>query len=321
MQNLLHPWTSYVIVPIFALANAGVVLNGDILGDALGSAVTIGVVLGLVVGKFVGISVASLAAERIGSIPPSMTRMQLSGGAALAGIGFTVSLFITDLAFEDPVLRDQAKVGVLIASLVAALIATVLFRVAARREGTGARDSDRPTRLDRPVDPQIDHIRGPAGAPLTLLEFGDYECPFCTQATGVVEELQARFGDDLRYVYRHLPLPDKHPGAHLAAEAAEAAGVQGRFWEMHERLFAHEGAIDLDTVIDAAQALDLELGRFVDDLQEGAHVEHVRLDGASASGSGVRGTPTFFVGDHRHEGPWDAETLAAALEASRPRGA
>jgi NhaA family Na+:H+ antiporter len=96
----------------------------------------------------------------------------------------------------------------------------------------------RPTRLDPPVDPARDHIRGPVDAPLTLVEYGDFECPFCGRATGVIEDLRARFGDRLRYVFRHTPLSDVHPHAMLAAEAAEAAAVQGRFWEMHDRLFA-----------------------------------------------------------------------------------
>ena len=324
MQTLLHPWTSYVIVPIFALANAGVALDADMLAAALGSAVTLGVIAGLVVGKLVGISAAAIGANRLGlgSLPPSVTRIQLTGGAALAGIGFTVALFIADLAFEDPELREQAKVGVLVASLLAAVVAALILRVAARRSGGAEAGSDRPATLERPVDPDVDHIRGPARAPLTLLEFGDYECPFCSQATGVVDELRERFGDDLRYVFRHLPLEDRHPGARLAAEAAEAASGQGRFWEMHDRLFAHRGELDLDAVIDDAQALGLDLDRFVDDLQEGVHAEHVRLDVESAARSDVRGTPTFFVGDRRHEGPWDADTLATALEnaTGRPPG-
>ncbi len=103
--------------------------------------------------------------------------------------------------------------------------------------------------------------------------------------------------------------------AALAAEAAEAAGAQGRFWEMHDRLFAHQDDLGLDRAIDEPQALGLDLDRFVDDLQERVHAEHVRLDAASAEASGVHGTPAFFVGDRRHEGPWDAETLGRALEA------
>ena len=114
-----------------------------------------------------------------------------------------------------------------------------------------------------------------------------------------------------------MPNEDAHPNAWLAAEAAEAAGAQGRFWEMHDRLFAEQEDLGLDRVIDEAQALGLDLDRFVDDLQEHVHAEHLRLDAASAEASGVAGTPTFFVGDRRHSGPWDADTLTKALEAQR----
>jgi NhaA family Na+:H+ antiporter len=132
IQELLHPWSSYVIVPVFALANAGVALDGDMLDRALGSAVTLGVVLGLVAGKLLGVSVATLGAARLrlGQLPEGVRPPHVIGGAAMAGIGFTVALFITDLAFEDPRLQDEAKAGVLAASLLAAVLAAVLFRLA-----------------------------------------------------------------------------------------------------------------------------------------------------------------------------------------------
>jgi Na+:H+ antiporter, NhaA family len=317
LQTALHPWTSYVVVPLFALANAGVAIDGDMLSRAAQSPVTLGILLGLVVGKTVGISLASFGAVRLGlgSMPESLGRRQLVGGAALAGIGFTVSLFITDLAFDDPRLQEEAKIGVLVASLIAAVLATLLFRFA-ERGGEGV-EPDRPATLARPVDPDLDHIRGRVDAPLTLVEYADFECPFCGRATGVVEDLLERFGDDLRYVFRHVPNDEVHPNARLAAEAAEAAGAQGLFWELHDRLFARQDELSWDVVIDEAQALGVDLDRFIDDLQEGVHRAHVDLDLESAQAGGVRGTPTFFVGDRRHEGPWDAETLGAALERLR----
>jgi Na+/H+ antiporter NhaA len=317
LQVLLHPWTSYVIVPVFALANAGVKLDADMLDRALRSSITIGVVVGLVAGKLLGISLVSLATERagLGHLPEGVRRPHLFGGAALAGIGFTVALFIADLAFTDEALREEAKVGVLAGSLVAAVLATVLFRVAARRTDTAA---EGPAVLDRALDPNVDHIRGPLDAPLELVEYGDYECPFCGRATGVVEELRERFGDELRYAFRHVPVEERHPNAQLAAEAAEAAGAQGRFWEMHARLFAIQDDLHYDAVLDEAQALGLDLDRFLDDLQERVHAEHVRVDVESAAASGVKGTPTFFVNGRRHEGPWDAETLATALTQRAP---
>ncbi|MDQ3762372.1 MAG: Na+/H+ antiporter NhaA [Actinomycetota bacterium] len=310
---LLVPWSSYVIVPVFAVANAGVRLDADLLSRALTSPVTLGVVVGLVVGKLVGVGLtATLAVRlRVGALPPGVNLGSVWGGAALCGIGFTVSLFVADLAFDDARLREEATVGVLAASVVAVALGTVLFRVLDRRSGPAP---TRPTRLDPPVDPDIDHVRGPVDAPLTLVEFGGFECPFCGQATGVVEELRAQFGDDLRYVFRHLPLPEVHQHAELAAEAAEAAAVQGAFWAMHDRLFAHQHALDAHDLLDHAAALGLDLERFARELGAGVHGQRVRDDVASAEASGARGTPTFFVNGRRHVGPHDARTLAQALE-------
>jgi Na+/H+ antiporter NhaA len=318
LQEALHPWTSYVIVPLFALANAGVVLNADALERALSSPITLGVIVGLVAGKAVGISLASLLAVRLrlGDLPRGVGPTQLAGAAALAGIGFTVSLFVADLAFDDAARQDEAKVGILVASALAAVLGWALFRLAARR-GDGTEPA-LPTRLDPPVDPPHDRIRGPANAPLTLVEYGDFECPFCGDATGAVQELRERFGDELRYVFRHLPLRDVHPHAQLAAEASEAAAAQGHFWEMHDRMFSHQERLELDDLLGDAQAVGLDVERFAEDLRDGVHVAAVQADVESAERSGVQGTPTFFVGDRRHTGPHDAATLGAALEASRP---
>ncbi|HEY7718064.1 MAG TPA: Na+/H+ antiporter NhaA, partial [Pedococcus sp.] len=220
LQMVLHPWTSYVVVPLFALANAGVDLRGGVLGDALRSPLTWGVVLGLVVGKLVGIGVGSVAAVRLGlgRLPQGVGMGQVFGGAALSGIGFTVSLLIVGLAFEDQALQDDATVGVLLAAGLAALLGWLVFWAAARFRGE--RTAGLPRLLSDPVDPDRDHVRGRPDAPLTLVEYGDFECPFCGRATGVVSELRERFGEDLRYVFRHLPLPDVHPRAERAALAA-----------------------------------------------------------------------------------------------------
>ena len=211
LQEALHPLTGFVVVPLFALANAGVDLRGGLLGEALRSPLTWGVVLGLVVGKPVGIGVASLLAVRLGlgSVLQGVGPGQVLAGAALSGIGFTVSLLITDLAFDAPALRDQATVGVLLAALLAVLTGWLTFWLAAVLHGE--RTASLPLVLDRPVDAARDHIRGPAEAPLTLVEYGDFECPFCGEATGVVRELRERLGDELRYVFRHLPLDGRAP--------------------------------------------------------------------------------------------------------------
>lgn len=316
LQGLLLPVSGFVIVPLFALANAGVDLRGGAIGDAISSPLTWGVIAGLVIGKLAGISIGALGSERLGlgKLPRGVGKGQVVGGAALAGIGFTVSLLILELAFEDPVLRDQAKVGVLAAALLAVALSWLLFQAAAIFRGETS--AALPRKLDMPVDPARDHIRGPLDAPLTLVEYGDFECPFCGKSTGMINELRREMGDELRYVFRHLPLPDVHPHAELAAEAAEAAGGQGRFWEMHDLLYAHQGALDIEDLIAYAARLDLDVDRFVDDIREGRYSIRIREDAASADAGGAGGTPTFFIGDRRHVGPFDAASLAAGLRSA-----
>jgi NhaA family Na+:H+ antiporter len=317
---VLVPWSTYLVVPVFALANAGVRIDGDLLDRALSSPVTHGVFVGLVVGKLLGVGLAGMLAVRmrLGTLPPGVTLSSVWAGAALTGLGFTVSLFVTDLAFDDEALREEATVGILAAAVVSTALGALAFRLLSRRTTTA---TPRPVQLDPPVDPGVDHVRGPVDAPLTLVEFGDVECSFCGRATGVVAELRGRFGDELRYVFRHLPLVDVHPHAELAAEATEAAGAQGAFWAMHDRLFSHQGDLEAPDLLNHAAALGLDLERFARELGQETHAPHVREDVASAEASGVHGTPTFFVNGVRHEGPATTDALAAALLRTDPRGA
>jgi Na+/H+ antiporter NhaA len=317
LQLVLHPWTSYVIVPLFALANAGVDLRGGVLAEALSSPLTWGVVVGLVAGKFLGIGAGGLggAALGLGRLPQGVGPGQVLGGAALAGIGFTISLLIVGLSFDSPDLQDQATVGILLAVALATALGWVVFRLAAVLRGEIS--AGLPTTLARPVDAERDHIRGPVSAPVTLVEYADFECPFCARATGVAKEVREHFGDGLRYVFRHLPLPDVHPYAELAAAAAEAAGAQGRFWDMHDLLFAHQDRLELEDLAGYAGRLGLDVEDFLRDIDEQRHASHIREDVADAEASGARGTPTFFVGDRRHQGPYDARTLIAELEAAQ----
>jgi Na+/H+ antiporter NhaA len=316
---VLVPWSSYLVVPVFALANAGVRIDGALLERAATSPITIGVFLGLAVGKLVGVGLAAALAVRfrLGVLPPGVSLGGVWSGAALTGLGFTVSLFVTDLAFDDELLREEATVGILAAAVVSTALGALFFRLL----GGSGEAPRRPAVLDPPVDSEVDHIRGPADAPLTLVEYGDMECPFCGRATGVVSELRHRFGDELRYVFRHLPLLELHPHAQLAAEAVEAAGAQGRFWEMHDLLFAHQDQLDATDLLDHAAVLGLDLERFARELGAGTYGQRVRDDVAGAEASGVTGTPTFFVNGVRHEGPAATDALAAALLRTDPRGA
>jgi Na+/H+ antiporter NhaA len=320
LQLMLHPWASYVVVPLFALANAGIDLRGGVLGSALSSRLTWAVVAGLVAGKLLGVWGGTRLGTRLrlGRLPQGVGPGHVVGGAVLSGIGFTVSLLIAGLAFDDPVLRDQAVVGVLLAAVLATALGWLAFHLAAVLRGET--DADLPRTLARPVDPATDHIAGPVDAPLTLVEYGDFECPYCARATGVTKELRERFGDRFRYVFRHLPLPDVHPHAVLAARAAVAAGAQGRFWQMHDLLYEHQDRLEFEDIAAYAIEIGLDVERFLDDVDAEETAERVRADAAGAEASGARGTPTFFVGDRRHTGPYDAETLAGELEESASRG-
>jgi len=311
LQALWRPWTDYVIVPLFALANAGVVLSVASLGAAAASPVTLGAIAGLVLGKPVGILLgcALAAGLKLGDLPPGVTRLQLAGGAVLTGIGFTISLLIVDLSALDRELGDQARVGILAASLLSALAGFALLRLAAHRV---PKAQARSFELQPPVDAARDHIRGPADAPLTLVGFGDFDAPF--QGWGMLSDLRERFGDRLRYVYRHVPRPDREH-AFLAAEAAEAAGAQGRFWEMHDWLY-QQGRLSAPDLIDHAAALGLDVTRFAKELGSGQYRQRVEEDLASADASGVDDSHTFFVNGLRHTGAHDADSLAAALLAT-----
>ena len=159
-----------------------------------------------------------------------------------------------------------------------------------------------------------DHVQGPAEAPVTLVEYGDYECPYCGEAFPVVKALQKRLGDQMRFVFRNFPLAEAHPHAEHAAEAAEAAGAQGKFWEMHDLLYENQDALEDEDLVRYAKALHLDVPRFVKEMEAHAHVERVRADFSSGVRSGVNGTPSFFINGMRHDGPFDLASLLAAIE-------
>jgi Na+/H+ antiporter NhaA len=326
LLQLYHPWTSYVIVPLFALANVGIAIDRDFLSEAYSSPITLGIMFGFVLGKPVGVAGVSWLVTRLsgGRLRPPVGWAATAGGGAIAGIGFTVSLLIATLAFHGTDLRE-AKLGVLSAALCASALTWLVFRATAmlpRRMRIRALLGGSETLVDLavPLDPDRDHFRGPADAPVTVVEYGDFECPYCGRAEPVVRELLADFGD-VHYVWRHLPLSDVHPNAELAAEASEAASAQGRFWEMHDQLLDHQGELRPRDLHGYAARLGLDLERFEDDLHRHAHAPRVEEDVDSADASGVTGTPTFFVNGRRHDGAYDIDSLTAAVRAARARSA
>jgi protein-disulfide isomerase len=168
-----------------------------------------------------------------------------------------------------------------------------------------------------PVGPR-DHQQGPETAPVTLVEYGDYECPYCGEAYPIVKEIQRRLGDQLRFVFRNFPLTQSHPHAEHAAEAAEAAGAQEKFWQMHDYLFEHQQALDDGHLVHYAVALQLDQERFVREMTAHVYANRVREDFLSGVRSGVNGTPTFFINGVRHDDSYELETLLAAIEAAMP---
>jgi Na+/H+ antiporter NhaA len=326
LQYRLHPWTSFVIVPLFALANAGIHVNGGLVHDAVRSPITLGIFFGYVVGKPVGILGASALALRLPlGLRRALSWPVIAAGGVVAGIGFTVSLLISSLAFHGLELQE-AKLGVLAAALVASLGSWAAFRLVAHlpksmRARQIAATEDEIVDLAEDVDPERDHMRGAEDAPVTLLEYGDYECPYCGQAELVMRELLESFGDDLRYVWRHLPLNDVHPNAQMAAEAAEAAAAQGKFWEMHDKLLDHQDELTPRDLGRYAEEFGLDMDRFWEDLRRHRHSERVAEDVSSADASGVVGTPSFFINGKRHHGAYDLATLTSAVRAASARAA
>jgi Na+/H+ antiporter NhaA len=324
LQQLFHPSTSYVIVPLFALANAGIAVNGSFLAQAFSSPITLGILVGYVVGKPAGILGGSWLVTRLshGRLQPPVGWAAVAGGGTIAGIGFTIALLIATLAFDGRQL-EEAKLGILSAALSAALITWLLFRTTEllprRLRIRALLGSGQPlVDLYIDVDPERDHIRGAIDAPVTVVEYGDFECPYCGQAEPVVRELLRDFSD-VRYVWRHLPLNDVHPRAQLAAEAAEAAANQGAFWELHDLLLDNQGALQPSDLIAYAEQLGLDVERFTNNLREHAGAARVAEDVDSADLSGVSGTPTFFINGRRQHGAYDIASLSAAVRAAGAR--
>jgi protein-disulfide isomerase len=325
LQALYLPWTSYAIVPLFALANAGVPLSGAAFHAAVRSRIALGIVVAYVVGKPLAISLGTAVLTRIApALRPPIGWLSIVTGSAAAGAAFTVSLLVAALALHGADL-EAAKLAILAAALVAPLSATAIVRLARLmpvdlrlRAVLGQAESI--VDLAVPVDPERDHVRGRADATVTLVEYGDFECPYCGRAEAAITEVLGADAD-VRYVWRHLPLADVHPHTQTAAEASEAAAAQGKFWEMHDMLLDHQDQLEPDDLVRYAADLGLDVDRFVDDLRHHAGGKRISDDVEGAERSGVAGTPTFFVNGRRHWGAYDAAGLARSIREARARAA
>ena len=169
--------------------------------------------------------------------------------------------------------------------------------------------------LKPPVD-AADHTLGPDNAPVTLVEYGDYECPYCGMAYPIVSSILEQMGDTLRFVFRHFPLTQAHPHAEAAAEMAEAAGERGKFWPMHDLLYRNQNALEEEDLVGYATAVGIDPGWAAEALEAHAFAPNVRTDFMSGVRSGVNGTPTFFINGVRHDGPWDEPALLEAIQSA-----
>jgi Na+/H+ antiporter NhaA len=340
LMEMIHPWTSFFIVPLFALANTGISLSFAFLRQAFGSVVTIGIMVGYMVGKPAGTVIGTWLVSKIGRMKPPAGWGGVTGVGAASGVGFTIALLIADKALTGEDLAD-AKLGILTAAVGASLLTWVVFHVVnmlppRRRLRALYGEAEVLTDLAVPVDLLRDHWRGPRDAPVTLVEYGDFECGYCGQAEAA---LRAPALAGVRYVWRHLPLEDVHPRAYLAALAAEAAAEQGAFWEMHDLLLDHQNApsstaqsptaqaptaqapmaLSFPALLGYAEETGLDMNRFRASLADRKGAGRVAEDVDSADMSGVSGTPTFFINGVRHYGAYDGEALIAAVQTAHNR--
>lgn len=319
LQLQLARAVTYLVVPVFALANAGVRITAETLAHAFGSVLTWGIVISLVAGKFIGISIAPWMGRlfRVGALPAGLRRRHLVSGALLSGIGFTISLLIVNLAFEDPVAQADARIGVLSGSLIAAVLGAVALGFT-----TSFDAAHRPERIElaRPVDPSRDHVQGRVGAPLVLVEYGTFGEYDDLAAEDVVATVRERYGDDLAFVFRYLA-PGSDYAPERTPEALEAASAQDPsfFWTMRSELnrLSERGPLDDEQVLQAAVTVGADLAWLEEDLRRSAFHHRVAEDFQDADAMNLTTAPTFFVNGLVYTGPLQSSGLIAALSAAR----
>lgn len=310
-HRALEPAVTWVVLPLFALANAGVVITGESLVDAVGSRLTWAVIIGLIVGKFVGVAGAVwlIRLIRPGAVDPAIRGVHLVGVSILAGMGFTIALFVADLAFVDPVDLGRAQIGILSATVIGAVGGGGILLVAARRDRVIAAAR---RRLLTPVDPARDPLLGDAErAAVTVVEYGDVATPYLPGSPEMLHEMRGRFGSGVAYTFRHAALTG--PLDRSAARAVEAAAQQGRFWEMRDAMIEQAPIVDGEQIRRAAAQAGLNLRRFERDWGAGVGAERVDADVADAIALGIVETPVFFIDGIRHDGAIDADSVNAAV--------
>ncbi|AXE37720.1 Na+/H+ antiporter NhaA [Acidipropionibacterium virtanenii] len=310
LSSALTPYVNYLVVPAFAVSNAGVLLTGETLGAAAGSRLTWGIVCGLVAGKAVGITLAATLVIKLmpSSRLPGLDMPRIAGAGALSGMGFTISLLVTGLAVDDPESADEARVGVLAASLLALLLAWVVFRV-----GERLRPLDPPagTFLDREIDPDNDHIRGEREAPATLVVYAGMNPAYRRHTARALREAFDDLGAErLRIVWRHHTLTDD---TRTAAFALEAASAQGQFWAMHDELVRMDGQIDTDSTRGAAERIGLDVDAFERRRSRQTDRERIDNDNLDLEGSEAGERPLLYLDGQRFAEPVNSFNLISAI--------
>lgn len=314
LSAVLPPYVNFLVVPLFALANAGVSLSPQALGDAFTSTLTWGVILGLVVGKAVGITTAAACVLRFipSSRLPGLDIPRVAGAAVLSGMGFTISLLVVGLAIDDQAVADQARVGVLMASALALFAAWLVFRA-----GDRFRPLPTPagTVLNREVNPDTDHIRGPGDAAASVVVYAAMNLPYRHDTADALREVHRTVGDDVQIVFRHHTTTD---AAQTAALALEAAGAQGRFWEMHDDLATVLEDIDTEKVRSSAERIGLDVEEFEQRITRQVDRNRVEDDNLDLQDADVGSDPVVYVNGTRFDGPLNSLALSVAVRQSLP---
>lgn len=310
LSAVLPRYVNFLVVPLFALANAGVALSGEALGAAVGSVLTWGVIGGLVLGKFIGITLASALVLRWmpSARLPGLDLPRIAGVAVLSGMGFTISLLVVGLALDDPGLQEQARVGVLAASVLALALATVIFKLCDRFAPLPTPEGDV---LRRAVDPERDHIFGRADAPNSLVVYTALNYVYRSRMEESLREAYALIDQDrVRFVYRHHATNKQELTAALALEAAAA---KGRFWDMHDALVRVDGEIDEHAITAVATALGLDADTLWERITEHDDIARIEDDTLDIHTEEQDGEPIVYFNDDRVRGPINRWRLTELL--------
>ncbi|QCV94084.1 Na+/H+ antiporter NhaA [Acidipropionibacterium acidipropionici] len=311
LSSLLTPYVNYLVVPLFAIANAGVLLNGETISGAATSSLTWGIVAGLVVGKAVGITLAATLVIRLlpSSRLPGLDVPRIAGAGALSGMGFTISLLVIGMAVDDSEAADEARVGVLVASLLALVLAWAVFSI-----GERLRPLDPPAGqlLDREVDTESDHIWGDQDAPATLVVYAGMNPAYRQHTARALREAAEGLGPDrVRIVWRHHAITEE---TRTAAFALEAASAQGQFWRMHDELVGTDKAVDNDTMREAAERIGLDLDAFERRRSRQSDRERIENDNLDLEGSEATEKPLLYLNGEHFTDPVNSFNLQSALE-------